>query len=361
MRCDTYLLGEDLHLLGLQTSVGEHADLASDVGPVVLAAELLQVLAKQRAHLNDAVSHALNLAKPLLVQLGVVHNGRGNAGAVDGGVRVEGADQDLDLGFNTLLLFGVLADERESTDTLTVETLRQMIMLANTLPSRTAHWCGVRPTHHVLGETLAQSNVVALLDEVARSESILVSVTTGEALVGHVEEGEVALLLHDIADLAPLVLGGVDTGRVVSACVQQDDAVVRGGLDIGDQALKVQTDCVLVVVAVLLDLEARVLEDGIVVGPARVGEVDLLRMGVEALQERTADAQGTSAGDGLGDDEAVLGQGGGLGAVGQLGSGLGEGRDAGDTGVLLVEARSDDLVLRLADGGQDVRLALVVT
>lgn len=218
-----------------------------------------------------------------------------------------------------------------------------------------------RCSHHVLGETLAQSNVVALLDEVARSEGIQVSVTAGEALVGHVEEGEVALLLDDIADLAPLLLGGVNTGGVVSASVEQDDAVLGSGLDIGDQALKVQTNGVLVVVAVLLDLKARVLEDGVVVGPAGVGEVDLLRVGVEALEERTTDAQGTSAGNGLGDDEAVLGQSGGVLAVGQLGSGVGEGRDTGDAGVLLVEARSNDLVLGLADGGQDVRLALVVT
>ena len=150
---------------------------------------------------------------------------------------------------------------------------------------------------------------MALLDEVTGSKGILVSVTAGEALVGHVEEGEVALLLHDIADLAPLVLGGVNTGRVVGTGVQQDDAVVGGGLDVGNQALKVQTDGVLVVVTVLLDLEAGVLEDGVVVGPAGVGKVDLLRAGVEALEESTTDSQGTGAGDGLGDDEAVLGDG----------------------------------------------------
>lgn len=123
MRCDTYLLGENVHLLGLQTGVGEHADLAGDVGPVVLAAELLQVLAEQGAHLNDAISHALDLTEPLLVQLGVVHDGGGDAGTVDGGVRVEGADQNLDLRLDALLLLGVLTDERESTNTLTVETL----------------------------------------------------------------------------------------------------------------------------------------------------------------------------------------------------------------------------------------------
>jgi hypothetical protein len=46
---------------------------------------------------------------------------------VDGGVGVEGTDQDLDLRLNALLLLGVLADERESTNTLTVETLRYRV------------------------------------------------------------------------------------------------------------------------------------------------------------------------------------------------------------------------------------------
>jgi hypothetical protein len=130
MQCETYLLGENIHLLGLQTSVGEHANLAGDVGPVVLAAKLLEVLAEQGAHLNDAVSHALDLTEPLLVELGVVHDGGGNAGTVDGRVGVEGTDQDLDLRLDALLLLSVLADERESTNTLTVETLDYTIVLA---------------------------------------------------------------------------------------------------------------------------------------------------------------------------------------------------------------------------------------
>lgn len=255
--------------------------LAGDVGPVVLAAELLEVGAERRAHLDDAVSHALDLTEPLLVESGVVHDGGGDTGTVDGRVGVEGTDENLDLRLNALLLLGVLADEREGTDTLTVET-------------------------HVLSEGLAQRDVVALLDEVAGSKGILVSVTAGKALVGHVEEGEVVLLLHDIANLAPLSLGGVNTGGVVGTGVQEDDALLGGGLDVGDQTLEVKTNGLLVVVAVLSDLEAGVREDSLVVGPTGVGKVDLLRAGVELLQERTTDTEGTGTGDGLGDDETVV-------------------------------------------------------
>ena len=216
-------------------------------------------------------------------------------------------------------------------------------------------------SYHVLGETLAQSNVVALLHKVSGGKRIAVSIATGKALVGHVEESKVALLLHDVADLAPLLLGGVDTGGVVSAGVEKDDAVLGSSLDVGNQTLKVQTDGVLVVVTVLVDLQTRVLEDGTVVGPTGVGEVDLLGVRVEALQESSTDSQGAGTGDGLGDDETVVLEDGGIGAVGELSSSLGEGRDTGDTGVFLVETGGDNLVLGSADGGQDVGLALVIT
>ena len=216
-------------------------------------------------------------------------------------------------------------------------------------------------SYHVLGETLAEGNVVALAHEMPGGKSILVSIAASEALVGHIEEGKVALLLHHIADLAPLLLGGVDTGGVVGASVEKDDAVLRGGLDVGNQTLEVETNGVLVVVAVLLNLQTGVLEDSVVVGPARVREVDLLRMRVEALEESTTDSQGTGTRNGLGDDEAVLLNGRGVLAIGQLCSGLGEGRDTGDTSVLLVKAGGDNLVLCGTNGGQNVWLALVIT
>lgn len=319
----------------------------------MLAAKVLQVLLEQSAHLDDTVSHALDLTEPLLVQGGVVHDGGGDAGAVDGRVGVQRTGEDLDLGVDALLLLGRLADEGEGTDTLTVETLESCQRRFNISP--------FDQTHHVLGETLAQSNVVALLDEVTGRKGIAVSVTTGKTLVGHVEEGEVVLLLQDIADLAPLLLRGVNTGRVVSASMEQDDALGRSGLEILDQTLKVQTDGVLVVVAVLVDLKAGVLEDGIVVGPAGSRDIDLLRGRVEALKESTSNAQGAGTGDGLSDGETVLCDHRGVRTVGQLGRSRCEGRDTSDTSVFLVEVRADNLVLCGADGGQDVGLALVIT
>jgi hypothetical protein len=98
-----------------------------------------------------------------------------------------------------------------------------------------------------------------------------------------------------------------------------------------------------------------------VVGPARVGEVDLLGVGIEALQECTADSQGTSAGNGLGDNEAVLLKGRRVLSVGQLRSGASEGRNTGDASIFLVKAGGDNLVLCGTNRRQNVRLALVIT
>lgn len=90
----------------------------------------------------------------------------------------------------------------------------------------------------------------------ANGEGILVSVSTGEALVGHVEKGVVAVLLDNIAQSAPLVLGRVDTSGVVGASVEKDNAALWHVLNVLDHALEVKTDGILVVVAVLLNLEA---------------------------------------------------------------------------------------------------------
>jgi hypothetical protein len=74
-----------------------------------------------------------------------------------------------------------------------------------------------RHTH--LGEALAQRDLVALLDKVAQRVRVGVGVAGREALVGHVEEGEVVLLLDHLGDALPVLARRVDTGRVVRAGV----------------------------------------------------------------------------------------------------------------------------------------------
>lgn len=203
---DVVLVLELLDLLRSQSGVAEHTDLVGDVIPVKLGLVVVnKVVLELGTHGDDAVGHQLDLSQPLGVQLGVVQDGRDNAGSVDGGVGVHGADDNLDLRVDTGPLLGRRGDQREGSGTLTIET-------------------------HVLGKGLGEGNQVTVLDELAESIGILVSVSRGETLVGHVEEGKVASILDNLRELIPLSLAGVDTGRVVSAGVQQDDRTLGGGL-----------------------------------------------------------------------------------------------------------------------------------
>lgn len=214
-------------------------------------------------------------------------------------------------------------------------------------------------TYHVLGERLAEENLVALLDEVADSEGITVGITAGKALVGHVEEGNVAEFLEDLGELSPLVLAGVNTGGVVSAGVEQDGAAGGSVLEVFNQSIEVEANGLLVVVAVVDRGDASILEDGLVVGPGRSGNADLLLAAVPALEELGTDTESTSSRNGLGDGKPV--EDGGVGTVGELDGGLGELGDTGDAGVLLVQRLGEETLLSLDDGGENVGLASVIT
>jgi len=193
-RIDAVFRRELVHLLLCKSSVGEHADLVGDMVPVVLAAQLLEVLLEECAHGDDAVSHTLDLTQPLLVESWVVEDGAGDTSSVNRWVRVERSDEDLDLRVDSLLLICVCADDGECTDTFTVQT-------------------------HVLGETLGKTDLVTLLEEVPHSVGVLVCVTTCESLVCHIEEWEVLSLLDSLTNRMPLLLRWVDTSRVVRTSV----------------------------------------------------------------------------------------------------------------------------------------------
>lgn len=94
--------------------------LASNMAPIMFAAQRLEVLLEECAHFDNAISHTLHFSKPLLVELRIIEDRRGNAGAMDGWIGVQGTDEDLDLGINALLLFSRLADDGECADSFAV-------------------------------------------------------------------------------------------------------------------------------------------------------------------------------------------------------------------------------------------------
>lgn len=131
---------------------------------------------------------------------------------------------------------------------------------------------------------------MAVFDELSDCECILVGVTASKTLVGHVEERVMLPLFHGLANLCPLLLGRVDTGRVMCTSVQQYHTASGCRFDVGEHTFKVEADCIFVVIAVFLNLKTGVLEHRVMVCPAGRGYVDFLRTRIEALEKCSANA-----------------------------------------------------------------------
>ena len=127
---------------------------------------------------------------------------------MDGRIGIHRPDDDLQLTLDASLLFWICGDEGESTNAFAVET-------------------------HILREGLGESDLVTLFNEVTDGKGILGSVSGGEALVCHVEEGEELLFLDKVRDISPLSGGGVDASGIVSAGVQKNDSTLWSVLCIG--------------------------------------------------------------------------------------------------------------------------------
>ena len=119
----------------------------------------------------------------------------------------------------------------------------------------------------VLGEGLTNQHRDLLLGKQPHRGSIPVQITGSKSLVSRVKEGIVLLPQEDLEQLVPLLLRGVDPGRVVGASVYKEDGSLWGVFEIGNVSFKVQSNCLLVVVSVVRDLVASRGDDGMVIGP----------------------------------------------------------------------------------------------
>lgn len=147
----------------------------------------------------------------------------------------------------------------------------------------------------VLGEALGDNQLKALLDEVPQGGGITGKVTRGEALVGTVEKREVVLLTKHRCQLFPLLQRRINTSGVVGARMKYDDAPFRGILDGRLHTLEVQPLGLLGEIGVLLDREADIGKDLVVVGPGGVGQVDGAVALVELGEEEGAKVDGAGA------------------------------------------------------------------
>mmetsp|Transcript_71340 Transcript_71340/g.209135 ORF Transcript_71340/g.209135 Transcript_71340/m.209135 type:complete len:267 (-) Transcript_71340:414-1214(-) len=250
---------------------GEHADLVGDVVPGARRPLLLQALAQEAAHLQDAVRHGSKLVLPGLEARLAAQDLHHELGAVLRRAGVHGPDHQLELREHCLRRGGAPTDDVQHADALAVEP-------------------------QVLREGLAHAHLEAHGQEEADGKGVLVQAAGGVALVGAVHEGEELACLHDLRDLLPLVLCWVDSSGVVGASMEQDHGALCGALERRHHAIKVQGLGLCLVVWISLDCQASLGKDGVVVAPSGVRDQDLLH-GVRhvPLHELGGHAEGACA------------------------------------------------------------------
>ncbi len=136
-----------------------------------------------------------------------------------------------------------------------------------------------------------------LRGEQARAEGVFRE-TLPEALVRHVDVGNEAVLLHELQNVAPLLLRQIGTRRVVAGAVQQHDVPLRQLFQRVHHRAEVHAARGIVVIRIALELDARAGEQRNVVRPRRRADVNR-RIGIGVVNQLGADAQRAAAARGL--------------------------------------------------------------
>lgn len=209
-------------LLLRQTEEGEHANLLENVIPVTSRSGRLELarqeLVKLLAHLDDSVSHLSDVFLPLCPELVVGEDHSHHSSAKGRWVADFAPLNHAELAQYGVALCLCRADNVQRTDSLAIET-------------------------GILGKALAdQDGDRAALDKVPHRVCVLVEISRGKALVCAVEECKVALGLKQVGNGVPLLLGRVDTGRVVGTGVEQEDGAIRCRFERRGETIEVKTD-----------------------------------------------------------------------------------------------------------------------
>ena len=138
--------------------------------------------------------------------------------------------------------------------------------------------CSLVVKTKVLAERLGAKQFESLRDKEPDCPGVRVETSGGESLVGAVKEGKQLVLATNLSNLMPLVLGRIHSSGVVCACVEDDDGLGGGRLEVRQHARDVQAVGAGVVIPVLGHrLEPRVLEDETVVAPRGVAVVSIVQ------------------------------------------------------------------------------------
>ena len=256
-----------LHGFLRQAGIREHSALLQHERKISSGA-LLQLVDQLPAHRADAVAHFAEFVVPQCAQFrGSEHRGD-DLPAMRGRARVVGARDTLDLRQHARGFLRIGGDDRQRADAFAVERKR---LGKRTGDQHRSRRCGKAPDDAGVG-----------LGAVA------------EALIREVEDRHQPAAADALDDRGPLRIGRIDACRIVAARMQNDDRTGRHRIDRIDHSREIEAVRACVVVPVLVDLEARVLEQGPMVFPARITDPHL-RVRQQSPKEIGADLQRSGA------------------------------------------------------------------
>lgn len=233
---------QSLTLLLTESSISEHSNLINYMLPVLSRSFLLKIIHKLLAHINNTVRHRLDVPVPLLLELRISKNSFYDSCAVEGWVGVHWPSEDFELGKQSVCLLCIFSDDAEKTHTLSIQS-------------------------KVLCEGLAKHYRNSTVYEIAKGRIVPFNRATCEALIRHIEKGQMSPPLYHLFNLTPLLKGGVGSRWVMGAGVEQDYRTFWGTVQISEEAVYIDAFKRVVVVGVFFELEPRVLSHIFVVPP----------------------------------------------------------------------------------------------
>ena len=157
---------------------------------------------------------------------------------------------------------------------------------------------------HVLGKALGKHDLEPLFDEISDGPGVLLKVSSGEALIGRVEEGNQRVSLANFSDFLPLFSGGINSSGVMGAGVEEDDGSRNGVVEELDHGRDVRSSGLGVVVRILDPFKSSVFDNVLMVKPGGVGKID--EPGEILAEESESETQGSSSGNGLASGDSFV-------------------------------------------------------
>lgn len=252
------------HLIFVEAAISEHSNLLGDVFPVPRAPGFPQLRLEQNAHGIDPIRHAPAFFHKVRLELWVGQNCFHDACPVPWRIAVHGTDDHLQLRHHARGFVGGRPYDRQSSQSVSVQT-------------------------KVFGKALYRRQEMTVFHEHANGGGVFRGIAGCKALVRAVEKGHQLSLLHGVTDLLPLFQCRVHACGVVSAGVQQYYTASGHLFQVLHESVKVQVGIFGIVVPVLVHLQAHILENGVVVAPRRIGNVNVF--GTVTLDQCPKNAQ----------------------------------------------------------------------